>query len=111
MATNKNGVNVNVSVKELIDYSAMVNKPTLNGKVLDGNHDNEYYGIINDRSYVHEQAVASNTWTITHNLGKKPSVTIVDSADTEVIGQVTYVDLNTIIVSFTTKFSGTAYLN
>lgn len=110
MAKN-NGVNVNVSVKELIDYNSMIGKPTINGIVVEGNHDNAYYGVINDRTYEHEQGISSDTWTITHNLGKHPSVTVVDSADNEVVGQVTYVDLNTLIITFTSKFSGKAYLN
>ena len=35
-------------------------------------------------TYVHEQSVASATWTAVHNLGSFPSVTVVDSAGTEV---------------------------
>lgn len=64
-----------------------------------------------DLTYVHNQSVASATWDITHNLGKKPSITIVDSSDDEVEGDVTYVDNNTVQLNFSAAFSGKAYLN
>ena len=64
----------------------------------------------NTRRYVHSQATPSDTWVITHTLGGKPSVTIVDSADTYVIGEVTYNSTSQVTVSFTAPFSGFAYL-
>lgn len=62
-------------------------------------------------TYTHEQGVAAATWTITHNLNKHPSVTVVDSAGTVVSGGVTYIDNNTIELTFNAAFKGTAYLN
>lgn len=62
-------------------------------------------------TYTHNQLAAAKTWDINHNLGKFPSVSIVDSAGTVVIGDVTYVDSNNIQLSFTSDFSGVAYLN
>lgn len=62
-------------------------------------------------TYIHEQMVSSSTWTITHNLGRYPSVTVVDSAGSVVVGDVTYVNKNRIILTFQGAFSGTAYLN
>jgi len=50
-------------------------------------------------------------WEIIHNLEKYPSVTVIDSANTIVEGEVTYIDLNTLNVNFSAGFSGTAYLN
>lgn len=61
--------------------------------------------------YTHTQSVASNTWTINHNLGKYPSVMVVDSAGSVVIGDISYVTINQIIVYFSGTFSGKAYLN
>lgn len=66
---------------------------------------------VQDKNYVHTQSSVSTTWSITHNLGKKPSVTIVDSGDTTVIGDVTYNDNNSLTVTFSSAFSGKAYLN
>ena len=62
-------------------------------------------------NYVHEQGVASDVWVINHNLNKKPSVMIVDSADNVVEGAETYIDENTIEVRFNGAFKGKAYLN
>lgn len=62
-------------------------------------------------SYTHTQASASASWTITHNMGKHPSVTIVDSGGDQVLGEVEYVSANQLIVSFSASFAGVAYLN
>ena len=62
------------------------------------------------RRYIHTQASANTTWAIVHDLGGKPSVTIVDTSDTHVVGDVTYNSETSITVSFTAAFSGYAYL-
>lgn len=62
-------------------------------------------------TYTHVQNTADTEWLINHQLGRYPSVTVVDSAGTHVIGGVTYVDEFTIRVSFDFQFSGKAYLN
>ena len=62
-------------------------------------------------TYEYDQSGVSDDWTITHNLGKYPSVTVVDSAGTEVVGDVTYISENVINIKFNSAFSGTAYLN
>lgn len=64
-----------------------------------------------DKNYVHTQSTASDTWNITHNLYKYPSVTVVDSANNEVIGDITYIDLNNIQIKFNGAFAGKAYIN
>lgn len=64
-----------------------------------------------DKNFVHVQGLPSDTWTINHNLNKFPSVTIVDSANTEVIGEVEHVDLNNVILKFSGAFSGRAFFN
>lgn len=62
-------------------------------------------------TFVFKQKTPSDLWTIQHNLNKYPSVTIVDSAGTEVIGEVKYTDVNNLTARFSGGFSGTAYLN
>jgi hypothetical protein len=62
-------------------------------------------------SEVFTQAVASSEWVINHSLNKKPSVTVVDSADTVVVGEVVYNTNSRLTVSFEATFSGKAYLN
>jgi len=61
-------------------------------------------------SYTHTQVSAQNTWTITHNLNKYPSVTVIDSFMNTVIGEIVYNNSNTLTITFTASFSGTAYL-
>jgi hypothetical protein len=61
--------------------------------------------------YVHNQLVSASTWTITHNLGYYPAVTVVDSGNNTVIGNVTYISENQLSVSFNATFGGKAYLS
>ncbi len=67
--------------------------------------------IYADKHYIHNQIKSSDVWTIQHNLDKYPSVIIVDSSNSVVIGDITFIDKNSIIVSFVAEFSGKAYLN
>lgn len=62
-------------------------------------------------SYTHTQSSASSTWTINHNLGYYPSVSVVDSGDNLVVGDVNYLSVNTVSVSFSASFGGKAYLS
>ena len=71
----------------------------------------EWLASLHAQPFVWRQMEASDEWTIVHNLGKRPSVTIVDSADTQVVGNVAYLDDDTVQVTFSAAFSGTAYLN
>ena len=64
-----------------------------------------------DKNYIHDQLSASSIWTVTHNLNKFPSVSVVDSANTTVIGDIQHLDVNTTIITFTSSFSGKAIFN
>lgn len=64
-----------------------------------------------DKHYRHIQATASNVWEVKHNLNKYPSVTVVDSAENVVVGDVEYIDKNNVVLTFTTSFAGEAYFN
>lgn len=64
-----------------------------------------------DAYYVHPQDIAAATWIVTHNLGKHPSVTVVDTSENVVIGDIYYIDSNSLTLSFSAAFSGSAYLN
>jgi hypothetical protein len=66
---------------------------------------------VSDKNFVHTQSSSSATWTVTHNLNKKASVTIVDSMGTTVVGQVDYVNDNVVTISFKSAFSGKAFIN
>jgi hypothetical protein len=56
------------------------------------------------------QPVAATTWNITHDLDGFPSVSVVDSAGSIVVGDVEYNSTSSITVSFESAFAGTAYL-
>ena len=63
-------------------------------------------------SYRHVQSVSASTWTVIHNLGYYPGgVSLIDSVETVVFGDVTHVDTNTFTVSFSTPFSGKGYVS
>lgn len=66
---------------------------------------------IADKNYVHEQGSAATVWTVTHNLGKYPSVAVVDSAETVIIGQIEYLSSNQVRLTFSAGFAGKAYFN
>lgn len=64
-----------------------------------------------DKHFEFTQSSPSSTWTINHNLGKRPSVTVVDSAGTEWHSEAQHVSDNTCVVKFAAPFSGKAFLN
>jgi len=61
--------------------------------------------------FVHNQPSASNTWSITHNMKFFPNVSIVDTAQSKVIGEVEYLSENALTVTFSHSFAGKAYLS
>ena len=92
------------------NYVDLNNKPSINNVTLVGNKTLADLGITNS-SFVFEQNEASDLWEINHNLRKKPSIMVVDSADNVVIGEEQYIDENNLIINFKAKFKGKAYLN
>ena len=59
--------------------------------------------------YTHSQIAPSDSWTVVHNLGKMPSVTIVDTAETVIYGDILFIDLNTIRIDLNYSISGKVY--
>jgi hypothetical protein len=64
-----------------------------------------------DKNFEFTQASPSTTWSVSHDLNKFPSVTVVDSAGTQVIGDVQHIDNDNLTITFINQFSGKAYLN
>ena len=60
--------------------------------------------------YTHTQATSSATWTINHNLNGYPTAVVFDSANTQVEGTFSYTSANQMLITFTSAFSGTAYI-
>lgn len=68
-------------------------------------------GPAGGTTYTFTQGTPSALWTIVHNLGKFPSVSVVDSAESIVQGAVTYINSNQLSIQFSAPFSGQAFLN
>ena len=62
-------------------------------------------------TFIFTQGVAATTWNIQHNLGKFPSVSVINNNDVVINGEVTYIDNNNVQLNFSAGFSGKAYLN
>lgn len=62
-------------------------------------------------SFIHDQIASDSRWVVEHDLDKYPSVTIVDTAGTVIVGQINYISKSEIELIFTSAFSGKAYLN
>jgi len=67
--------------------------------------------VLQASTYTHNQISPISTWTITHNLSRFPSVTIVDSGGNVVNGDIQYISENQIKISFSAAFAGKAYIN
>ena len=62
-------------------------------------------------TFIFNQNTVATTWNIQHNLGKFPSITVIDTGDTVVAGEYTYIDNNNVQLNFSAGFAGKAYLN
>lgn len=95
-----------VTVTEVVGSSTVVtekgNSVTVTGVIG---------GISLDANFVFVQTTPSATWVISHNLNKYCSVTVVDSADNTVFGDVQYNSLNQVTLTFAGAFSGEAFFN
>jgi ABC-type transport system substrate-binding protein len=60
--------------------------------------------------FIYQQATPATVWTVPHDLATYPTVVVLDSANQEVFGDVEYLDENTVQLTFSAPFSGTAYL-
>lgn len=62
-------------------------------------------------SFSYTPADARTLFEITHNLGYRPNVMVVDSFGTEYFGTVVYTDTNSLTITFTSAVYATAYLS
>ena len=60
-------------------------------------------------AYVHTQDSAATSWTVHHNLGYYPNVTVVDTSKNEIEGDKLYIDMNTVQLNFDALIGGQAY--
>ena len=64
-----------------------------------------------DANFVFTQSVPATTWTITHNLDKFCSVSVVSDGNQLKYGNISYTNSNSLTITFSAAFSGKAYLN
>ena len=64
-----------------------------------------------DKTFEFTQGVPAVTWNIQHNLGKFPSVSVVNNNNVVINGEITYTDNNNLTCNFSAAFAGKAYLN
>lgn len=101
-------INVSVANEQPISVSVVDGQP-IDVQLADVVEVNYYSGGA-DKNY--EQPFVDQTvLNITHNLHKKPSITVIDTASDEVQGSYEYVDNNNVKITFSTTFSGTITLN
>ena len=62
-------------------------------------------------TFIFTQGIPATTWNIQHNLGKFPSVSVINNNNVIINGEVTYIDNNNVQLNFSAGFSGKAYLN
>ena len=67
--------------------------------------------LTQDQGYVHEQIASATTWTINHNLDFVPNITVVDTFGTVVEGSYDYPNDTTVVLNFSSPFSGKAFLS
>lgn len=81
------------------------------GQVIEYDADQDLW-VPRHIRYVHVQSAATNTWLVNHDLGSRPGgVTVVDSADNVVFGDVLYVDDNNLTITFSASFGGKVYIS
>lgn len=98
-----------------VPNNVIVNEDTANQVIVNQDAPNQVVVRLatsagNTRRLIFTQSSPSTEWVIGHTLGGRPSITVVDSAGTVVIGEVKYDSNTQVTVSFTAAFSGYAYL-
>lgn len=63
------------------------------------------------KTFVFEQGVANDVWTIQHNLNKRPSIHLVDSSGREFEAEKDYINDNEVVIHLDSATTGKAYLN
>jgi hypothetical protein len=64
-----------------------------------------------DLHFEYTQSVASDQWDVTHNLNKKPAVSVFDSNDYVVYAIVHHITNNRVIIEFKVPIFGRAVFN
>mgnify|MGYP003136759756 FL=1 len=83
-----------------------------NGTITDGTTLNTTSVYANaDKHEIKTQTSNAPTWDFTHTLNKYPSVSVVDSGNNIIYGDVEYISTSRLKIHFSSAQSGKAYLN
>ena len=106
------------TIDSYVQKTADVYTLTLTSLTGNGNFDvDKFYDFavftlsLPDKTFEFTQGVPATTWNIQHNLGKFPSVSVINNNNIVINGEVTYIDNNNVQLNFSAGFSGKAYLN
>jgi hypothetical protein len=81
-----------------------------NGTITDSDVAVISHQIAEDKHYK-TALMDGDIWQIEHNLNKYPSITVVDTANNVIYGEVNYNDLNNVTITFASSVTGYAYFN
>jgi len=81
--------------------------------ILKGSTNSDWVAIAagGDLTFLYTEPTPQILWTLAHNMGKFPSVTVLNTSGDEVEAFVNHVDDNNLSITFNTATSGTATLN
>lgn len=68
-------------------------------------------GIAGGTVYTHVQSAAADVWTINHNLGRYPAITLLSPGLAEFIGEIVHTSINQAIAYLATPYTGIAHCN
>jgi hypothetical protein len=68
-------------------------------------------GGVGGAGYTHNQDSPVSLWSISHNLGFRPSVSAFSMGGVTLLGTVTHLSANVLQISFSSPVAGTARLN
>lgn len=67
--------------------------------------------LLKTEGFIFTQLLPLAVWTIVHGLKKQPTVLVLDKDGNEVFGDINFIDQESLTITFSIPFSGTAYLN
>lgn len=98
-------------VKATINKARTVNAVVTENGSLKSGKTLEQKTYTNDE-YTHVQSSTSTSWTVNHNLNRKPSsVSVLSPGGIEVEAEITHVNDNQLIVGFSVPYSGTVRIS
>ena len=100
-----------IQLEDVLIGTDIANNITKNYKIGDLVEFFEKNSTLITSTFIFIQDVASATWNITHTMNKFPSVTVIDSSNNVVVGEIVYNSNTSITLTFASAFSGKAYLN